>query len=178
MARPRQADIIVPGHMPWPTNRFRNTMKTYLALPLLFAVSGAALAADTAIEKCRALADAGQRLACYDAIPLGRAMPAPAGAPVAAAKAAEQGFGLEQVKKIEDEAPRSIESTIVGNFDGWGPNARIRLANGQVWRVIDGSEAVLAPVQNPKVRIERNFIGTMFLKVEGTNNSAKVRRVQ
>jgi hypothetical protein len=161
-------------------------MKTYLALPLLFAVSSAALAADTAIEKCRALADAGQRLACYDAIPLDRTMPAPAAAPVAAAaaapvtaaKAAEQGFGLEQVKKNEDETPRSIESTIVGNFDGWGPNARIKLANGQVWRVIDGSEAVLAPVQNPKVRIERNFIGTMFLKVEGTNNSAKVRRVQ
>jgi hypothetical protein len=37
---------------------------------------------------------------------------------------------------------------------------------------------VLAPVQNPKVRIDRNFIGTTFLHVEGTNSSAKVRRVE
>jgi hypothetical protein len=161
-------------------------MTKYLALPLLLAVSSAALADDAAIQKCRAVADAGQRLACYDAIALAPAMPKPARAaapvaataPVAAPQAAEQRFGLEQVKKQENETPKSIESTIVGNFDGWGPNSRIKLANGQVWRVVDGSEAVLTPAQNPKVRIERNFIGTMFLKVEGTNNSAKVRREQ
>jgi hypothetical protein len=155
-------------------------MKTYFALPLLLAVSSAALADDNAIQKCRALTDANQRLACYDVIPLGRsaAAPAPAVAPVAAAKTAEQSFGLEQVKKKEDDTPKAIESTIAGSFDGWGPNARIKLANGQVWRIIDGSEAVLTPMQNPKVRIERNFIGTMFLKVEGTNNTAKVRREQ
>jgi hypothetical protein len=85
---------------------------------------------------------------------------------------------MEQVKKKQDDTPKSIESTIVGTFDGWGPNSRIKLANGQVWRVVDNSEAVLAPVQNPKVRIERNFIGTIFMRVEGTNNSAKVRRVE
>jgi hypothetical protein len=31
---------------------------------------------------------------------------------------------------------------------------------------------------NPKVRIVRNFFGTTFLEVEGTNNSPKVRRVR
>jgi hypothetical protein len=160
--------------MPWPPNSFRNMMKRLLTLPLLLAVSGAALAADTAIQQCRALSDAGQRLACYDAIPLDRGAPAPA----AAAASAERNFGLEQLKKNEDQAPKSIESSIAGSFDGWGPNSRIKLANGQVWRIVDGSEAVLAPMQDPKVRIERNFIGTMFLKVEGSNNSAKVRRVQ
>ncbi|MGZ5199147.1 MAG: hypothetical protein ACXWC4_05190 [Telluria sp.] len=142
-------------------------MTKYLTLPLLLAVSSAALADDAALQQCRALADAGQRLACYDAI-----VPAPA-----AAKNAGQDFGMEQMKK-QEETPKAIESTIVGSFDGWGPNSRIKLANGQVWRIIDGSEAVLAPMQNPKVRIERNFIGTIFMKVEGTNNSAKVRRVQ
>lgn len=155
-------------------------MKTYFTLPLLLAVSSAALADDAALQQCRTLTDGARRLACYDAIPLGRSAPAPApaAAPVAAAKSAEQGFGLEQVKKKEDDTPKSIESTIPGNFDGWGPNSRIKLANGQVWRIVDGSEAVLAPMQNPKVSIERNFIGTMFLKVEGTNNTAKVRREQ
>ena len=106
------------------------------------------------------------------------AAPASKAAPVAAAVTAEQNFGIEQVKKKVDEAPKSIESAIVGNFDGWGPNSMIKLANGQVWRIIDGSEAVLTPAQNPKVRIEKNMFGTLFLHVEGSNNSAKVRRVQ
>jgi hypothetical protein len=150
-------------------------------------VSGAALADDAALQNCRAVTDAGARLRCYDAIPLAAANAvavASSATAAAAAKAApaaasaEQNFGIEQVKKKEDDQPKSIESTIVGNFDGWGPNARIKLANGQIWRVVDGSEAVLAPMQNPKVTIERNMFGTMFLRVEGSNNSAKVRRVQ
>ena len=47
-----------------------------------------------------------------------------------------------------------------------------------MWRIIDGSEAVLAPMRNPQVTIKRNVFGTLFLKVEGTNSSAKVRRVE
>ncbi len=163
-------------------------MKKILPLLSLLLVSGTALADDAALQKCRALSDASARLRCYDAIPLAAvvhaapaaaAAPAAKAAPLAAATPAEQNFGIEQVKKKETvEEPRSIESTIVGTFDGWGPNTRIKLANGQVWRIVDGSDAVLTPVQNPKVRIDRNLFGTIFLHVEGTNNSAKVRRVQ
>jgi hypothetical protein len=162
-------------------------MKKASLLLLLLGASASALADDAALRKCRALPDAASRLGCYDAIPLG-AVPAPApvataapaaraASPAPAAPTAEQGFGMETVKKPAEEAT-FIDSTIVGRFDGWGPNARIKLANGQVWRVVDGSEAVLAPMDNPKVRVERNFFGTMFLKIEGTNNSPKVRRVQ
>lgn len=141
------------------------------ALSLLLLVSGAALADDAAVLKCRALADAASRLACYDAMPL-------AAVPPAAAASAIAGFGSETVKKKVDELPKSMESTVVGDFDGWGPNTRIKLANGQVWRVIDDSSAVLPRRSNAKVRIERNLFGTLFLQVEGTNNSAKVRRVE
>lgn len=153
-------------------------------LPLL-SVSGAALADDAAILKCRALGETQARLACYDRIPVG-AQPATAAtattattAPAAAAPAttAEQRFGLEQVKRKEVE-PQSIESTIEGNFDGWEPGAQIRLANGQVWRIVDGSSAVLSPMKNPKVKVTRNMLGTLFLEIEGTNNSPKVRRVR
>jgi hypothetical protein len=173
-----------------------------LLLLFLLGASTSALADDAALRQCRALPDAASRLGCYDAIPLGAApaaarapvaaarapvaaaaapaavaAPAPAAAPAAPAATAEQGFGMETVQKQAGE-PNFIDSTIVGKFDGWGPNARIKLANGQVWRVVDGSEAVLAPMDNPQVRVERNFFGTMFLKIEGTNNSPKVRRVQ
>ncbi|MCA1246459.1 hypothetical protein [Massilia sp. MS-15] len=158
------------------------------ALPLsLLLVCGAALADDQAILACRALPDGGARLACYDAIQVAArpggtaarsaaAAPAPAMAPAPAASH-EASFGLEAAKRRERE-PDAIASTIPGEFQGWGPGAQIRLANGQVWRVIDGSEAVLPRMRDPKVRIERNLFGTLFLKVEGTNNSAKVRRVQ
>jgi hypothetical protein len=70
-----------------------------------------------------------------------------------------------------------MDSTVEGEFEGWGPHSRIRLANGQVWRVVDDSSAVLPRRSNTKVRIERNLFGTLFLTVEGTNQSAKVRRV-
>ncbi|GAB3438767.1 hypothetical protein NX773_07140 [Massilia solisilvae] len=152
------------------------------ALYLLLLVSGAAFADDAALQKCRLLADAASRLSCYDAIPIGQATPAAAG--VAAAPAAvpartpEQAFGMEAVKKQADEQPKSIESAIAGTFDGWRPGSQIKLANGQVWKVVDGSEAVLAPLQNPKVKVSRNFFGTIFLEIEGTNQSPKVRRVQ
>ncbi|MFN3790163.1 hypothetical protein [Massilia sp.] len=148
------------------------------ALPLsLLLLSGAALADDASILKCRTLADTGARLACYDAIQVG-ARPQVAAAPAAApARSREENFGIEAKKQRESE-PQSISSTIAGDFQGWGPSSQIRLANGQVWRIVDGSEAVLAPMRNPRVSIERNVFGTLFLKVEGTNSSAKVRRVQ
>ena len=151
----------------------------FLALSLL---SGAALADDAAILKCRSLSDTGARLACYDAIQVGAkpALATAAAAPAAGAAPAptrEANFGIEAKKQREAE-PSSITSTIPGEFQGWGPGAQIRLANGQVWRVIDGSEAVLPRTRDAKVTIERNLFGTLFLKVEGSNNSAKVRRVQ
>lgn len=158
------------------------------ALYLLVLASGSALADDAAILKCRSVADSAARLGCYDAIQVGtRAVTAAAPAApavlaaahaVAAAPAgnALQEFGLEEKKK--QEAPTSIESTIVGTFSGWGPGAQIALANGQVWRVIDNSDATLRPMANPKARVERNYFGTMFMVIEGTNHSPKVRRVK
>ena len=162
-------------------------MKVLLALPLLLASAGAALADNSndraaadvtipgdAVLHCRALADTGARLACYDSIPVARATthaPAPVPAP-------ERNFGLQPPKKAEPETPASIESTIPGSFEGWGPNTRFTLANGQVWRVADGSDAVLPPMRDPKVRIVRNFFGTTFLEIPGTNSSPSVRRVR
>lgn len=132
------------------------------SLILLLFVSSAALADDSAVLKCRSLAEAAGRLACYDAMPLG---------------AGAAGFGSESIKKKQDELPAAMESTIAGEFEGWGPNSRIKLANGQVWRIIDDSSAVLPRRSDTRVRIARNVFGTMFLSVEGSNQSAKVRRV-
>jgi hypothetical protein len=152
------------------------------ALPLpvlmvaLLTASSTAFADDAALLKCRTLSDTAKRVACYDAIPVGAAGPGAAAA-AAPARTPEQNFGLEAVKQREAQ-PASIRSTVVGDFDGWGPGSQIRLANGQIWRVIDGSDAVLPRTKDAPVTIERNVFGTLFLKVDGGNSSAKVRRVQ
>lgn len=152
-----------------------------LPLPVLLlamlAASSTALADDAALLKCRTLSDTATRVACYDAIPVGGAAPAASAAAAAAARTPEQNFGMEAVKQREAQ-PASIRSTVVGDFDGWGPGSQIRLANGQVWRIIDGSDAVLPRTKDAAVTIERNVFGTLFLKVDGGNSSAKVRRVQ
>jgi hypothetical protein len=154
------------------------------ALFVLLFVSGSALADDAAMLQCRSIAGVAARVACYDAIPVGAA--APLAAPVAAAAAPtpqqrEQAFGMATVKapkSVTPEQDNAISSTIAGRFDGWSGNELVRLANGQVWRIVDGSSAVLSPMTDAKVKVERNVIGTYFLKIEGTNNSPKVRRVQ
>lgn len=145
-------------------------VRTSLLLALL-GTAGIALADDAAILGCRQLTDGAARLACYDAIPAGSRPAA-----VAAAAASVQAFGLEQ--KQPEEPARSIESTIVGQVSGWGPATLFTLANGQAWKVADGSSADLAPMTNPPVKIVRNMFGTMFLEIEGTNASPKVRRVR
>jgi hypothetical protein len=150
------------------------------AFVLLFLVSGAALADDTAMRACRTVTETQARLACYDKIELAATPVATPAAPAAPALTPQQAFGLAPAA-MAVQAPAkidSIESTIVGTFAGWGPNSRITLANGQVWRVVDGSEATLTPTTDTKVTIKRNFIGTIFLQVDGTNSSPKVRRVE
>lgn len=186
---PRLAIDIIISHTHCKQHAWRNSIyferMSMKALFLLVFVSGAALADDAAMLQCRSLADVPSRVKCYDAIPLGAAAPAMpaavAAAAVPTAQQREQSFGMETIKAPKAAVPEestSISSTIAGKFDGWSGNEMIKLGNGQVWRVIDGSSAVLAPLNNPKVTVERNFIGTFFLKIEGTNNSPKVRRVQ
>ena len=157
-------------------------LHAHLVLPL-FLASSAALADDAAVLKCRTLPDTAQRLACYDAMPVGAAPalattapPAAAAAP-RAAQAPEQQFGIE--RKAKEAEPDQIESSIAGDFDGWSGNTTIKLANGQVWRITDGSQAVLPRMHNPKVRIKRGlFGGAFFFQVDGQNSTARVRRVQ
>ena len=73
--------------------------------------------------------------------------------------------------------PPTMESHIPGHFEGWGPSARIKLANGQVWQVVDGTSAFFNR-DNPKVVVRRGMMGGFFLEIENSNRSPRVRRVQ
>ena len=163
------------------------------ALLVLLAISGSALADDRALLHCRTIADVAGRVACYDAIPVapaarteGRAAAAPAAPPVAAAAAAapapaantEAGFGLDTMAKDKTADLKSIESTVVGKIEGWGPTTQFKLANGQVWRVVDGSSEWFMERTNPKVVLSRNGLGTIFFEVDGAKQPPRVRRIQ
>lgn len=167
------------------------------ALLVLLAMSGSALADDRALLQCRTIAGVADRVACYDAIPVASAAgkvgatAAPAAAPAAmqtasvartaqAAPAAntEAGFGLDTIAKDRTADLKSIESTVVGKIEGWGPTTQFKLANGQVWRVVDGSSEWFIERTNPKVVLTRNAIGTVFFEVDGAKQPPRVRRVQ
>jgi hypothetical protein len=168
-----------------------------LALALL-ASSLAHAIDDSAFARCRGIADTANRLACYDALPMNVTPAATQAPPIAAPKAgpakpssqpptasppaapqqqaAAQSFGMEN-RAPEVELPTTMQSTIPGHFEGWGPKARIKLANGQVWQIADDSQAYFN-LDNPKVVIRRGMMGGFFLEVENSNRSPRVRRVQ
>ena len=139
---------------------------------LLLFISGAALAEDAALLRCRDIADASKRLACYDAL-VGAA--GGARADQSQSQQSPEQFGIEgRTSKSELEA---IESRIPGHFEGWDPRSRIKLANGQVWQIADDSSRYLY-LDNPKVTIRRGLLGAFHLEIEGSMWSARVRRVQ
>lgn len=163
-----------------------------LPLPVLLTTilltTGTAWADDAGLRRCRALADAGARLACYDALPLPAASAtaaaaptpaaavAPAPAALAAVRQTVEQFGLEQQRAVREQLD-VVDSHIPGRFEGWGPKEQITLANGQVWQIVDDSRGVIYAT-DAKVRVRRGALGTFFLEFDGSNRSPKVRRVR
>ncbi|RZT10420.1 hypothetical protein SAMN05216319_1122 [Duganella sp. CF402] len=151
------------------------------ALLVLLAVSGSAWANDADLLRCRAISDISSRVACYDAIPLAAtpaATSAATPAPAAVKPAPAATFGLTATQMRKPEEPNFIESTLLGRIDGWSGSTLFRLANGQIWRVSDDSSGSVTEIDNPKIKITRNSLGTMFLEIEGANQAPRVRRIQ
>jgi hypothetical protein len=142
------------------------------AMLLLLSISGVALADDAALLRCRGIADTSARLACYDAL----VVPTPEEKARQTETSQRERFGLGRPVDKATE-PEAIESTIPGHFEGWFPGASIRLANGQVWQVNDGSSGVHY-IDNPKVRVRHGVFSAYYLEIEGTNRSPRVQRVQ
>jgi hypothetical protein len=157
-------------------------LRTLTLAALACCAAAAAQADDAALLRCRAIADAGPRLACYDALPVGAAAApraaagatAPAAAAAPAAATPQSSFGLATPPGAE---VAFIESQVNGRFEGWNPDQQIELANGQVWRISDGSRAYFV-ADNPKVRIERGAFGAFYMVVAGINQAPRVRRVK
>jgi hypothetical protein len=151
----------------------RTAMKS-LAAFVVFATACAPGWAQGTLTSCRAIADPANRLACYDALEAEAAAntsPAKAAVPAAASPT----FGLPA--QPAPAQPEAIESRIEGPFSGWRQGQQIRLANGQVWQVMDSGSAVI-DATDPKVRIRRGALGAYYLDFETSNRSPRVRRLQ
>ncbi len=83
-------------------------------------------------------------------------------------------FGLESKQANEVQ---QIETSIEGPFEGWVPRQRIRLANGQVWEIADGTTHWMS-VDNPKVVIWRGLLGAIYMSIGKLNQSPRVERVK
>lgn len=184
----------------------KNTLRKLAAfvagLAVIAITADVAVANEAGLLKCRTLADAGKRLACYDAIVVNAAAGSaasakmPAGAVPSADTAAIPGvtnaaaaaagatsrslgpaaeFGLPP-KQTAVGVDR-IESTIKGRLEGWQQGSRIRLANGQLWQVTDDSRGV-CECDNRKVVVTRGAFGTYFLEIEGKGNAPRVKRIE
>ncbi len=153
-------------------------MKQALVFLLGGSCLGAVAADDAALQRCRDLRDAAVRLTCYDAIPLtsGPATSTTPSAAPAAAPAATFGFEARPAPTAPPQI-ESIESAIDGAFDGWMPRGQLKLANGQVWEVTDGSTAAYN-LKGPKVKLARGVSGTYFMAIEGVSQTPRVRRIK
>jgi hypothetical protein len=162
------------------------------ALPARATAPGAAF---EGLLGCQALADAGSRLACYDrelarVAPLLRA-PAGGGAAAAAGTAPASGSGAQasvsaqaasaeadfgRVRPRDDQVLKQISTTLPEGFSGWRAGDRIRLGNGQIWRIADDSNGVVFP-KSRRVVIRQGALGAFYLEFDGDNRSPRVRRV-
>lgn len=146
------------------------------------------------LQRCRAIAEANVRLACFDALAAppvhakaaassaptvastasatATASPAPA---ASATDAATASFGLEH--RTSASAAEELHSRIPGPFTGWEPKTRWKLANGQVWQVADSSRAYYR-LESPAVRITRGALGSFFMEISGVSHAVPVRRVE
>lgn len=141
-------------------------------------LSSVASADESGTARCAAMTDAQARLACYDAL----ARPVPVAPPTEPETAPPAGgaerFGAENLpsRRSSDDVD-AIESRLVGRFEGWKKGTQFELENGQVWRCLDEHE-VYWTRDSPKVTIQRNFMGSYWLRVEGLNPQARVRRIR
>jgi hypothetical protein len=156
-----------------------------------------------ALSQCLKIADAAERLACYDRLsrpaaapPPPMTAPAPAGsspygpvpshsfgAPAATSQTTPQQFGSEQLPASRQSRARTL-NRIAANVVSFsaGPTGRftVELDNGQVWKQIEGDET-FARYDKRTTRtalISRGVLGSYDLTFNDRNAVFKVMRVR
>ncbi|WMJ70212.1 hypothetical protein [Stenotrophomonas sp. 24(2023)] len=71
-----------------------------------------------------------------------------------------------------------INAVLTGDFRGFGKGRTYVLDNGQEWEQTDATTLAGIRKTSPKVAISPGVLGAWYLKVEGVNTQAKVRRTK
>ena len=71
-----------------------------------------------------------------------------------------------------------IKSTLVGEFRGFAKGNTYTLANGQVWEQVEPARLEGVRKTDPAVTIKPGLLNVWFLRIDGYNTAAKVRRVK
>jgi hypothetical protein len=142
---------------------------------------------ETKLETCRSIADADERVACYDAIVdaladdgLDHAADTPKAAVVA--PVTEENFGRsaeairrEQLEKAGVESMEELSATITDVRSIGRYRVEVTLDNGQRWRQASGSGLGLDV--GDEITIRPAALGSFRLSPAGSKRSMKVRRV-
>ncbi len=162
-----------------------------LMLSILAHVPASAGVAES-VAACKTIPDDAERLKCFDAIGTA-ARPAAADAPAAAAgpaprlaavintpappPAPDENFGATALPKAPIEQPRVITATVVGTIDGISQGKVFVLDNGQRWKVTDDRSYDYVGTNSP-VKLDRNLIGSFWMRFTDGGPRFKVRRIQ
>ncbi len=149
-----------------------------------------ATSAEPGLAHCAAIAEAGARLACYDAlasratrdnsplpIPAPALVPAPERVPAAPPDpaVATGNFGLSAVQQhTADQGPTAIEARIARVIVDQSRRGYLVLDNGQTWAITDGEMLLDA---GEAVTIRRAALGS-FMLTSASKRSYHVRRVR
>jgi hypothetical protein len=77
-----------------------------------------------------------------------------------------------------DPANEIVRSRLLGSFRGWTGNTVFRLENGQVWQQTGGGSFGGVSLESPEVTIQQGLLSAWYLRVEGYNSRAKVKRIE
>ena len=77
-----------------------------------------------------------------------------------------------------DKKRQTIDTNIVGHFDGWSKNLEFTMANGQQWQVIDPEPHSCRPSENTEVKIKPSLLGSWLMYVPSCYENAHVKRVR
>ena len=166
------------------------------------------VAANDALKRCRAIGDAGARLACYDALPLEGAALATAAPALPVSRAPAPSSPAPRAAAVPPPGPApagpgappaSPQASLESSFgmEGRAPADQLPAIESHIpgtfrgWG--QGSQITLAngqvwqvvdeggrrmQLQDPKVRVRRGMMGAFYLEFEAHNYAPRVRRVR
>jgi hypothetical protein len=78
----------------------------------------------------------------------------------------------------EESGREDINTTIMGEFNGWMGKNIFKLENGQIWKQVEKSTFYIPKRNNPKITIKPKSMDSWMLYVEGYGRGVKVKRIK